>query len=101
VLVTLLAALGIIRWVAPGLLGVPTDLQLVQLDEQLPPFYEGVFRRDKGEAGELMLKDPLTRVRARPFLHDMQPVTYGPHDLLGFRNYAVPGVVDVVTIGDS
>jgi hypothetical protein len=101
VLVTLLAALGIIRWMAPGLLGVPTDLQLVQLDEQLPPFYEGAFRRDQGEAGELMLKDPLTRVRARPFLQDMQPVTYGPHDLLGFRNYAVPGVVDVVAIGDS
>jgi hypothetical protein len=36
----------------------------------------------------------MTRVRARPFLHDMQPITYGPHDLLGFRNYAVPGVVD-------
>jgi len=101
VLVTLVAALGIIRWVAPGLLGVPTDLQLVQLDEQLPPFYEGVFRRDKGKAGEVMLKDPLTRVRARPFLPDLLPVTYGPHDILGFRNYGVPGVVDVVAIGDS
>ena len=100
-LVTLIVSLGIIRWMAPGLLGVPTDLQLVQLDEQLPPFYEGAFRRDKEKTGELMLKDPLTRVRARPFLQDMQPVTYGPHDLLGFRNYAVPGVVDVVAIGDS
>ena len=101
VLVTLIAALGIIRWMAPGLLGVPVDLQLVQVDEKLPPFYEGAFRREQGKEGELMLKDPLTRVRARPFLQDMQPVAYGPHDMLGFRNYSVPNVVDVVAIGDS
>jgi lysophospholipase L1-like esterase len=101
VLATLIAALGIIRWMAPGLLGVPVDLQLVQIDEKLPPFYEGAFRREKGKDGELMLQDPLMRVRARPFLQDMQPVNYGPHDMLGFRNYSVPNVVDVVAIGDS
>ena len=101
VLVTLIASLGIIRWIAPDLLGVSSNLQLVQLDEKLPAFYEGVFRRDKENAGELLLNDPLTRVRARPFLHDMQPLGYGPHDILGFRNYSVPRVADVVTIGDS
>jgi hypothetical protein len=52
VLVTLIAALGIIRWMAPGLLGVPVDLQLVQVDEKLPPFYEGAFRREQGKGGQ-------------------------------------------------
>lgn len=99
VLVTLGIALGLIRWLAPGLLGVASDLQLVQIDEKLPPFYEGVFRRADFESADFILKDPLTRVRARP----LSPAAggLGPTDILGFRNHRVPNIADVVVIGDS
>jgi lysophospholipase L1-like esterase len=98
--ITLLAALGLIRWLAPELLGGPADLQLVQLDEKVPAYYRGIFQ-DEGSAsdGEFMLKDPLTRVRARPLYPRYKEL--GPHDILGFRNTAVPVAADIVTIGDS
>ena len=96
---TLVVALGLIRTLAPGLLGGPTDLQLVQLDERVPPFFAGVFREEHTSSREFLLKDPLTRVRARPFLQSIPGA--GPHDVLGFRNAAVPVAADIVTIGDS
>lgn len=96
---TLLLALGLIRHFAPGLLGGPTDMQLVQLDEKMPAFYKGVFRSEHYQAKEFQLKDPLTRVRNHPFLPRMPGL--GPHDALGFRNGTVPVVSDVVVIGDS
>lgn len=96
---TLVLALGLIRTLAPGLLGGPTDLQLVQLDKKLPAFFRGVFREEHATSQEFLLKDPLTRVRARPFLHVIPGA--GPHDVLGFRNAAVPVAADIVTIGDS
>lgn len=96
---TVILALGMIRWLAPGLLGGATDLQLVQLDEKLPAFYDGVFRPEHFKNDQFQLKDPLTRIRNHPFLPRM--VRLGPHDILGFRNLAVPVVADVVTIGDS
>jgi len=97
--VTLLAALGLIYWLAPGLLGGPADLQLVQLDEKLPAYYRGIFREEDSSADEFLLKDPLTRVRARPLYPRYRGL--GPHDILGFRNTAVPVAADIVTIGDS
>jgi hypothetical protein len=98
--VTLLAVLGLIRWLAPGLLGGPADLQLVQLDEKVPAYYRGVFQDDGSSSdGEFLLKDPLTRVRARPLYPRYKGL--GPHDILGFRNTAVPVAADIVTIGDS
>ena len=39
-LVTLAAALGLLRWLAPGLLGVPADLQMVQTSKKVPPFFD-------------------------------------------------------------
>jgi len=96
---TLVLALGLIRALAPGLLGGPADLQLVQLDDRLPAFYKGVFRDEHAGDREFLLKDPLTRVRARPF-HLSTPKA-GPHDVLGFRNASVPVAADIVTIGDS
>jgi hypothetical protein len=96
---TLMVALGLIRKFAPGLLGGPTDLQLVQLDEKVPAFYEGVFRKEHYKAREFQLKDPLTRIRNHPLLPRMAGL--GPHDVLGFRNREVPVVADVVVIGDS
>lgn len=96
---TVVVALGLIRWLAPGLLGGPTDLQLVQLDEKVPAFYKGVFREEHFSYGEFQLKDPLTRVRNQPFFPRVTAL--GPHDILGFRNREVPVVADIVTIGDS
>jgi len=99
VTVTLLLALLVIRWLAPGLLGIPTDLQLVQVSKTLPPFYEVVFNGEDLQSGKFMLQDPRTRVRARQLYPDSFGM--GPHDVLGFRNRAVPDVADIVTIGDS
>jgi len=96
---TVVVALGLIRWLAPDLLGGPTDLQLVQLDEKVPAFYEGVFREEHFSYRDFQLKDPLTRVRNHPFFPRVEVL--GPHDLLGFRNREVPVAADVVTIGDS
>ncbi len=95
---TLTIALLVIRWLAPGLLGLPTDLQLVQVSKTLPPFYQGVFRKEDLQSNKFILQDPYTRVRAKPLTRDL---FLGPNDILGFRNYAVPNVADVITIGDS
>lgn len=98
-IVALLVVLGLIRWLAPELLGGPTDLQLVQLDEKVPAYYRGIFQNDDSSDGEFLLKDPLTRVRARPLYPRYRGL--GPHDILGFRNAGVPVAADIVTIGDS
>jgi lysophospholipase L1-like esterase len=96
---TLIVSLGLIRWFAPQLLGIPVDLQSVRVGKTLPPFFEGVFRREDFATSEMILSDPYTRVRNRPLLPESFGI--GPHDILGFRNYDVPNVADVVTIGDS
>ena len=71
------------------------DLQVVQLDEKAPPFYEALFAND----GRVK-NDPLTMTRMRRFVPEN--VEYGgPFDALGFRNRAVPIVADVVALGDS
>jgi len=93
------AVLGIVRWLAPGLLGVPSDLQLVELDRKVPPFFENIFRREDLKSPDFIIKDPLTRVRAKPFYPDTQSM--GPNDMLGFRNREITNVVDIVAIGDS
>jgi len=99
ILVTLFLSLLVIRWLAPGLLGLPVDLQLVQVDKKVPPFYEGVFRKQDLVERRFIVQDPFTKVRARPFFPDATYV--GPNDLLGFRNRTLPMVADIVTIGDS
>ncbi|MCB1735257.1 MAG: SGNH/GDSL hydrolase family protein [Gammaproteobacteria bacterium] len=88
-----------LRWFAPHLLGVPTDLQLVQTSEAVPPFYEGVFRREDVASKDFLLKDPRTVVRAHPLIPES--VALGPNDILGFRNRDIPNVADVVVLGDS
>lgn len=103
---TLLIAIGLIRTLAPALLGGPADLRLVQLDEKQPAFFKGVFREGPARKTDItttknaLVKDPLTRLRGRPMLPPML-AALGPHDLLGFRNPAVPVAADIVTIGDS
>ena len=97
--VTLVVALSLLRWLAPGLLGIPVDLQLVQSAREVPPFFEGVFRQEDLNSGKILLQDPYTQVRARPLYEDIGG--YGPNDILGFRNLYVPNYTDIVTIGDS
>jgi lysophospholipase L1-like esterase len=100
-LLTLVAAVGLIRWLAPGLLGGPKDLELVRSSREVPPFFEGVFRAEHFQTLDFLLKDPRTVNRPRPFHGEIAAVAIGPHDILGFRNRAVPAVADVITIGDS
>ena len=99
VAVTLLSAIGLIRWLAPQLLGIPVDLQTVQVNKAVVPFYENVFRLEDYQSNDFILKDPFTNVRAKPLFFSNS--TLGPHDILGFRNTGVPNLADVVIIGDS
>jgi hypothetical protein len=96
---TVLIALGLIRWLAPGLLGIAPDLQLVQVSREVPPFYDNVFRQEDIEQSEFILQDPIVIKRAVPLFPDR--IGMGPNDILGFRNRSVPNVADIVTIGDS
>ena len=99
VAITLVVAIGLIRWFAPQLLGIPVDLQAVRVSKEIPPFFENVFRKEDAESREFLLKDPYTNIRARPMLIELSGV--GPHDLLGFRNRNVPNIADVIAVGDS
>ncbi len=96
---TLAVCLALLRWLAPGLLGAPMEMKIVQSDEKLPPFFEAVFGGEGASMDEFLLQDPVTRVRGKP----LYPAhgTLGPHDLLGFRNHVVPRIADLVIIGDS
>ena len=96
---TLAITLGALRWFAPGLLGIPIDLQAVRVAEKKPSFYDNVFNRSDYRSQELLIKDPNTRIRAKPLL--LEGPILGPHDLLGFRNRSVPNVADVLVLGDS
>lgn len=98
-IITLSALLAILRSFAPALLGIPVDLQMVKVDEKVPPFYENVFRLEDFKSQEFIIKDPLAVVRARPLVPNQKMV--GPNDILGFRNHSVPNVADVIVIGDS
>ena len=96
VLVTMSAALALLRWLAPQLLGMPVDLQLVQASKAVPPFFENVFREQDLASDNLLLQDPYTNIRFKPLLPADN--TSGPHDILGFRNEAVPNVITSYSI---
>ncbi len=98
-LISCAVAAFILSFFFPQLFGRPQDLNVVQLDKKLPPFYEGVFRTKDYVSPELILKDPVTNVRGKPLFPELGSL--GPHDILGFRNTSIPNVADVVTIGDS
>lgn len=96
--VTVLLSLGLVRFIAPRLLGIPVDLQMVQVSEKVPPFFDGVFRESDRESAEFILNDPYL-ARNKPFYPAVEGL--GPHDLIGFRNRRIPHVADIITIGDS
>jgi lysophospholipase L1-like esterase len=98
-LMTVLVALALIRWLAPELLGMPKDLRLVRVSEEVPPFFDNVFRAEDYKSPDFIINDPVSIARAKPLFEDR--FNMGPNDVLGFRNRAVPNVADIVTIGDS
>lgn len=98
-LATLLVALLMISRFAPALLGVGVDMQLVQSDDRVAPFYDSVIRLEDLQAKSFLLPDPILKSRAKPFVPADSSV--GPHDLLGLRNDRIPNRADIVTIGDS
>ncbi|MGI9592655.1 MAG: GDSL-type esterase/lipase family protein [Myxococcota bacterium] len=100
-LATLFFALSIVRWLAPGLLGIPPDLRIVRVAEEKPAFYENIFRAEHEGVDGILLTDPIVGVRARPLLARTPDGLAGPTDLLGFRNAGVPNRADVIVIGDS
>lgn len=97
-IISLLLTLAAARLFMPHLLGSPVDLQLVKVDREVPPFFDGVFRDEDRTTKEWMIPDPYIK-RQRPFYPD--EILNGPHDLLGFRNRAIPNRPDIITIGDS
>ncbi|WP_027706656.1 hypothetical protein [Zooshikella ganghwensis] len=92
-------ALLLLRYLAPGLLGQGTDLQLVQIDKKVPPFFDNIFRDEDIKSMDFLIQDPVFKVRAKPLLPEMGGV--GPHDILGFRNFGVPNHAEIVIVGDS
>ena len=98
VALTVIIALTLTRWFAPQLLGLPTDLQMVRVAKEVPPFFNGVFRPEDHEGENYIIQDPYI-IRARPLLPSFLNV--GPNDLLGFRNRNVPNIAAIITIGDS
>ena len=62
--VTLFLALGLVRWLAPQLLGVPTDLQLVKVQEEMQPYFDVVFQKGNLVAGVLSVKEKELAVKA-------------------------------------
>ncbi|MDH4321283.1 MAG: SGNH/GDSL hydrolase family protein [Desulfobulbaceae bacterium] len=100
---TLVVGLVGIRFFAPQLLATPVDLQLVKVDKKIPPFFDNVFNEEAFKSSAFIINDPYVN-RTIPLL---SPPTrrllngIGPHDLLGFRNRAIPNVADIITIGDS
>jgi len=99
VVLSLIVSLAIIRELAPSLLGFPDDLVLVQSSEEVVPFYEVVFDVNAHISMEALLKDPGVVNRAHPLYPDR--FSWGPNDILGFRNRSVPNRADIVIIGDS
>lgn len=97
----LLVSLLMLRWLAPELIGaaVPRDLELVQVDRRVPPFYEHVFSVPEAERDSFLLRDPVVVNRGNPLMRSEGRV--GPHDMLGFRNPNVPVLADVIVLGDS
>ena len=96
-LATLAIAIGLIRWLAPGLLGINADLVLVKSSGEAVPFFETAINIPADES--LLVPDPLVKQRGMPLLQDWGPI--GPGDLLGFRNRSVINYADVLIVGDS
>lgn len=99
VILTTVAALGIMRWFAPQFFGIPVNLRSVMVRQQRPPFFDGIFNEaDFATDGSVLIEDPYILRGRSLYLYDG---IWGPHDLLGFRNQNIPNITDIITIGDS
>lgn len=74
---------------------MPADLTMVQVFEEKPACYEHVGNDDLNSQ-EFLLNDLYTVVGTNPLLLD-EGVFFGPTDILGFRNDAVPWVTSLLT----
>ena len=72
--------LGLLRLLAPQLLGVPLDLEIVQSSDRKIPFYDVVLNRKEITGTKPYIKDPYLKHRSRPLNRK------SPADLLGFRS---------------
>lgn len=97
--ITVIVAIALVRWLAPGLLGYAPDQLLVRSSEEVPPFFQNIFREEDYSTAEFTLNDPYLVIRSKPSYPDL--LTMGPNDILGFRNRSVPNKAAIVTIGDS
>ena len=93
-----LAVLGITRLLAPQLLGLPLDLQMVQVSDKVVPFFDVALNEEEIRGKIKYIKDPYFKHRRRPLTWEGKA---GPIDLLGFRNHSVPTRPRIITIGDS
>ncbi|MFT5113826.1 MAG: lysophospholipase L1-like esterase [Parasphingorhabdus sp.] len=97
--ITLVAAIFILRWYAPALLGISNDIQMVRTSKEIPSFYDNIFRLEDYTSSDFILSDPEIVNRAKPLYPEERSM--GPNDILGFRNRSIPNVADIITIGDS
>src|SRR5210317_1243898 len=49
-LITIVITVTSLRYYAPQLLGIPADLQLVQVSKEVVPFFDGIFREEDRKA---------------------------------------------------
>ena len=97
--ITVILVLGMVRFIAPSLLGGSRDLVFVRSSVEIPPFFDNIFREEDYTSDEFILHDPRLIIRGRPLYPGDD--RYGPNDILGFRNWSVPNHAEIVTIGDS
>ncbi len=96
-----LAVLCITRLMAPQLLGVPLDMQAVQVSTKVTPFFDVVLNEQEITGEQVFIKDPFFKHRRQPLKIQNAHTFNGPVDILGFRNTSVPNRPKVVVIGDS
>ena len=77
-IITLLVSLGLIRWFAPHLVGITPSLKLVKVSEEVPPFYDNIFRPSDYGSDKFIIEDPYLN-RAKPLYPDnvfLDPMTF-------------------------
>ena len=59
--ISLFIALGLIRYFAPNLLGIPSDLQMVQVSKEVPAFFHNIFRPEDYKSKSLFYKTHISK----------------------------------------
>ena len=100
-ILTLLLALMLLHFFAPGLLGEETKIEVVQAKKKKVDYFENIFRKKEFENPENIdhIHVPNFYRRMTPLASDLEKI--GPTDLIGYRNRNIPSAADVIAIGDS